>query len=81
MCGMDGYNTIIIFHSQFCGGVLDHEQNGRHFADAVFKYVFSKENSCIMLTSSNGNIFRVTDPLWRESIDHRWIPLTEACDG
>ena len=28
----------------------------------------------VMLTSSNGNIFRVTGPLWVESIGHRWIP-------
>ena len=31
-----------------------------------------------MMTSSNGNIFRVTGPLWGESTGHRWIPLTEA---
>ena len=33
-----------------------------------------------MMTSSNGNIFRVTDPLWGESTGHRWIPLTKASD-
>ena len=27
-----------------------------------------------MLTSSNGNIFRVTGPLCREFTSHRWIP-------
>ena len=27
-----------------------------------------------MMTSSNGNIFRVTAPLWGECTDHRWIP-------
>ena len=26
------------------------------------------------MTSSNGNIFRVTGPLWWESTGHRWIP-------
>ena len=30
-----------------------------------------------MMTSSNGNIFRVTDPLWGESTSHRWILLTK----
>ena len=29
-----------------------------------------------MMTSSNGNIFRVTGPLWGEFTGHRWIPLT-----
>ena len=34
-----------------------------------------------MMTSSNRNIFRVTGPLWGESIGHRWIPLTGASDA
>ena len=29
-----------------------------------------------MMTPSNGNIFRVSDALWGESTDHRWISLT-----
>ena len=28
-----------------------------------------------MMASSNGNIFRVTGPLWGEFTGHRWIPL------
>ena len=28
-----------------------------------------------MMTSSNGNIFHVTGPLWGESTGHRWLPL------
>ena len=31
-----------------------------------------------MMTSSNGNIFRVTVPLCGEFTDHQWIPLTKA---
>ena len=34
-----------------------------------------------MMTSSNGNIFRVTGPLWGESTGHWWIPLTKANDA
>ena len=34
-----------------------------------------------MMTSTNGNIFRVTGPLWGESTGHWWIPLTKACDA
>ena len=34
-----------------------------------------------MMTSSNGNIFRVTGPLWGESIGHRWILLKKASDA
>ena len=31
-----------------------------------------------MMMSSNGNISRVTGPLWGEPSGHRWIPLTKA---
>ena len=34
-----------------------------------------------MMTSSNGNIFHVTGPLWRETTSHRWIPPTKASDA
>ena len=45
------------------------------------------QNSCQakpwinMMTSSNGNIFRVTGPLWGEFTGDRWIPLTKASDA
>ena len=31
-----------------------------------------------MITSSNGNLFRVTGPLWGKFTGHRWIPLTKV---
>ena len=34
-----------------------------------------------MMTSSNGNTFRVTDPLYGEFTGHRWIPLIKACEA
>ena len=34
-----------------------------------------------MMTSSNGNIFRVTGPWCWEFIGHRWIPHTKANDA
>ena len=34
-----------------------------------------------MKTSWNGNIFRVTGPLWGKFPDHQWIPLTKASDA
>ena len=30
-----------------------------------------------MMTTSNGNDYRVTGPLWQETTVHRWIPLTK----
>ena len=35
----------------------------------------------VMMTSSNGNIFRVTDPLCGEFTSLRWIPRTKASDA
>ena len=35
----------------------------------------------VMMTSSNGNIFRFTGPLCGEFTGHRWIPLTKASDA
>ena len=34
-----------------------------------------------IMTSSNGNIFRVTGPLCGEFTGHRWIPSTKASDA
>ena len=34
-----------------------------------------------IMTLSNGNIFRVTNPLWGESTGHRSIPLAKASDA
>ena len=41
----------------------------------------SKSGRYLMMTSPNGNIFRVTDPLQGESTGHRWIPITKANDS
>ena len=36
---------------------------------------------CIMMTSSNGNILRVTSHWCGEFTDHQWIPCTKASDA
>ena len=38
-------------------------------------------HSCFVVTSWHGNIFRVTGPLWRESIGHRRIYLTSVSNA
>ena len=35
----------------------------------------------LMMTSSNGNIFRVTGQLFWEFTGHRWIPHTKASEA
>ena len=58
--------------------------------DIHFMYVWAGQHLYIvlvelgdikcMMTSPNGNIFRVAGPLWGESTGHRWIPHTHAND-
>ena len=43
-----------------------------------YNYLFMPK---FMMTSSNGNIFRVTGYLCGEFAGHRWIPLTKASDA
>ena len=38
-------------------------------------------DEAIMMTSSNGNIFRVTGPLRGDFTGHLWIPRTKASDA
>ena len=45
-----------------------------HYAKLPVRFLQS------MMTSSNGNIFCVTGPLWGEFTGLRWIPLTKASD-
>ena len=44
------------------------------------KYLWMSLHS-FMMTSSNGNIFRVTGPLCGEFAGHRWISRTKASDA
>ena len=50
----------------------------------IFKVPFEIQTPVFiihMMTSSTGNIFRVTGPLWGESTGRRWIPLKRAIDA
>ena len=49
----------------------------RNFAINYFEYA-SADQTLYMMTSMDGNTFRVTDPLWGESTGHRWIPFTKS---
>ena len=56
----------------------------RHHDDSNTLYYFWEIKQCItvvMMTSSNGNIFRVTDPLCGKFTGHLWILLTKASDA
>ena len=60
-------NTISQSLPSTCAICLQPRQSGRHRVD--------------MMTSSNGNIFRVTGPLCGEFTGPRWIPHTKASDA
>ena len=48
---------------------------------SIYRRKKASEPSHFRMTSWNGNIFRVTGPLWGEFTGHRWIPLTKARDA
>ena len=47
----------------------------------ILPYCTTSSSIVSMMTSSNGNIFRVIGPLCVEFTGHRWIPLTRAIDA
>ena len=51
------------------------------YLGAMKSFKMADEISRNMVTSSNENIFCVTDPLCGEFTGHRWIPLTKAGDA
>ena len=55
-----------------------------HSKDTKFKSVAQNVflyHKVIMITPSDGSIFRVTGLLWGEFTGHRWIPLTKASEA
>ena len=57
--------------------LLLHDRNGS--ISILLPTIFTAGR--VMMTSSNGNIFRVAAPLCGKFIGHRWIPLTKANDA
>ena len=47
----------------------------------IFSIYNNSNYSDVMMTSSNGNIFRVTGHLWGEFTGPRWTPRTKASDA
>ena len=66
-----------ICHSPF---YLKFSVNGKLSIADIWIHIIASW-SWSMMTSSNGDIFRVTGPLWGEFTGHRWIPLTKASDA
>ena len=68
-------NSLLSLFYNGCGNITM-ANNHSHNSHLCMK--LSKPH---MMTSSNGDIFRVTGPLWGEFTGHRWIPLTKASDA
>ena len=69
-------------HSQHCT-LVQHWTN-IHNCLGCMSYItfnFCPVSRVIMMTSSNGNIFRITGPLCGEFTGLRWIPRTKASDA
>ena len=45
------------------------------------QFYVSGKRPMVMITKSNGNIFRISGPLCGAITDHRWIPFTKASDA
>ena len=58
---------------------LDNHQKTKFLVTEFFTKDWAR-NPASMMTSSNGNVFRVTGPLCGEFIGHRWFPRTKASD-
>ena len=70
-----------ISHAIYIGWECD---TAIHRPWAILRYfvmVSRPFHNYIMMTSSNGNIFRVTGLLCVEFTGHRWIPRTKASDA
>ena len=67
-------------HSLSCGTTSDRLAAFRQPRRSYVIYAYSRA-AILMMTSSNGNSFRVTGPLCGEFTGHRWIPLTKARDA
>ena len=67
---LHGWNAQHTRHGTACQCWHDAE-SGKGFCNFII----------FMMTSSNGNIFRVTGPLCEEFTGHQWIPRTKASDA
>ena len=75
-------DCCVIIHVYFMYEVNVVVENSSHMFGRTRYEMFSfSSNSDFMMTSSNGNIFRVTGPLCGEFTGHRWISLTTASDA
>ena len=67
-------------------GIFEDSNDNANTPDTMVPYVANPSTTVftmhdVMVTSSNGNVFRVTGPLYGEYTGHRWIPLTKASDA
>ena len=75
-------------HGSFCAHTRGnvHELIVRYLFTYIIIWVLTIINKDVQtwvchVTTSRGNIFRVTGPLCGESTGHRWMPLTKASDA
>ena len=80
------FNTIVVFVIfRYCNDPSKWSSSTRKtwigYLSLLVPWLRHTERLAIMMTSSKGNMFRVTGPLWGESTGHRWIPLTKTSDA
>ena len=77
---------LIVYHVKFPTNIAVSER-ASYWSDRRFKgpmvvhFILYPHTLHTMMTSLNGNIFRITGPLWGEFTGPRWIPLTKDSDA
>ena len=78
---MDIHNWITDIHNYRVYAPLAFHMCGTSAQEGAVLTCHQSPSGHFMVTSSNGNIFRVTGPMCGEFTGHRWIPLTKATDA
>ena len=73
------YMNSTKFMSNACS-ILRISKDNIWMSGPLITWSYMKHDGELMMTSSNGNIFRVTGHLCGEFTGHRWIPPTKASD-
>ena len=89
ICWPSNRNILVISHEPFRAKFIFMKHTNIYIYPIIYlpavtllkQLNFFLVDVAIMMTSSNGNILRVTGPLYGEFIGHRWNPLTKASDA
>ena len=74
-------DIFLVWHATLQTKMIYFQRIFPHIMITTIPRMMNKRNDLHMMTSWNGNIFRVTGPLCGELTGHRWIHLAKASDS